>query len=53
MPLKAAEAMRDSYANEIARAVHAGMRPDPFAVEAWERYDSEAKAREEAAARAS
>ena len=33
--------MRDLYANEIARAVHAGRTPDPFSVASWSRYDAE------------
>lgn len=40
MPLrKAAEEMRDMYANEIARAVHAGRAPSPLQVEAWAKYE--------------
>ncbi|WP_157887681.1 hypothetical protein [Frondihabitans sp. PAMC 28766] len=43
MPLReAAREMRDVYANEIARAVHAGQEPDPFAVVSWAKYEAEA-----------
>lgn len=41
---KAAREMRDVYANEIARAIHAGQQPQQFSVESWARYDAEAKA---------
>lgn len=40
MPLrKAAEEMRDTYANEIARAVYAGREPSPLQLESWAKYD--------------
>lgn len=41
---KAAREMRDVYANEIARAVHAGQQPQPLSLESWARYDAQAKA---------
>lgn len=46
MPLrKAAEDMRNLYANEIARAVHAGEKPSPQQVESWAKYDRAARSR--------
>lgn len=40
MPLhKAAEEMRNLYANEIARAVHTGQQPSPLQVDSWAKYD--------------
>ncbi len=40
MPLhRAAEEMRNLYANEIARAVHTGQQPSPLQVESWAKYD--------------
>lgn len=47
MPLrKAAEDMRNLYANEIARAVHAGEKPSPQQVESWAKYDRAARSRD-------
>jgi len=41
MPLqKFAREWRDVYANEIARAVYEGRKPDPHALNAWARYDA-------------
>jgi len=40
LPLhRAAEEMRDLYANEIARAVHAGEEPSAMQLESWAKYD--------------
>jgi hypothetical protein len=37
--------MRDVYANEIARAVHDGQQPQQFSLDAWAKYDAEAKSK--------
>jgi len=42
MPLrKAAKDMRDLYANEIARAIHKGVEPSQYSIDAWAKYDAE------------
>lgn len=47
MPLrKAAEDMRNLYANEIARAVYAGEKPSPQQVESRTKYDRAARSRD-------